>query len=204
MAITLTFIGGFVCWYDLIVGDGEIPEPNYVAPSDPIVLQGCINTTPVHWTDDPEKNWEALQPTLEILKPVCPHVEEWVRERHASGHLKWCINCPQKNTESYMATYNWGTGDLTIYKLCFNYSDSEKACTLAHEWRHSRQNFAVFCRESLSTVFLLKPDETLVEDDADLYENKVRLAYYNQDVVTSLARRQIINEIIRSEHGLDK
>ena len=188
-------MGGVVCWNDLIVGDGFIPEPLYVPPNHPVVIKGCFNTTYHQWSDDPEENWAALQPTLSVLEPVCPHVVEWVWERYHSGKIQWKEDIP--GGPLYLATHNWIDGELCLYRRLYAQSDAEKACTLAHEWRHSRQNYSVLSRQILSIVFLNRNDETLVEDDADLYENKVRLAYYNQDVVTWMALRQW-----RATHGI--
>ena len=184
-ALILLTAGGLVHWYDLAVGDGDLPEPMPYPATATLCLR---NTTEGRWTGVAEQNWLLLRPTLELLDETCPHVSTWVRQKQRAGQVRWAVGSSKRGSDRYFSTFNVATDELTIYKLCFGQTDIEKCCTLAHEWRHSRQNRAVVIREVMSAVFLFRPDETLVEDDADLYEHRLRQVFLNRDVLETTLR----------------
>lgn len=123
-------------------------------------------------TDD--ELWENLQPTLSILRKVCSSAADWVEERHDSGHLVW-----RMDSASVYATYNYVSKDLSIYRILLNESDGVKASILAHEFRHSRQNFAKWFNLGLACFLSSDPSLGIIEDDAYYFEQQVYLAIFD-------------------------
>ncbi len=169
--VGFTIVAGWITLYDVIRGDGEIPEPQ-IAPIW-VAQKGVFNTTP-RWSSDPEENWQALQPTIAICDEVVPHVGEWVRERYAAGKIQWRDD-PNSPT---LARWHSVSKTLSIDRAFFDGDDGRKASWLSHEWRHSRQNKGKVSRCALSLILLFRQQTDIVENDAWLYERQVYLAIF--------------------------
>jgi len=122
---------------------------------------------------DEDKAWDALQEPLQILDQVCPEAAHWVRDRHASGHLIWEVEY-----SGCYAKYNYMDKDLTINKILYCENNGRIASILAHEFRHSRQNFTKFFRATVACAVLREPKPSIVEDEAELFEAQVLLAIF--------------------------
>ena len=110
-----------------------------------------------------------------ILDKVCPESSAWARDRHAQGKLEW-----DASDMSLYAKYNYGTGVFTInHSLFFSNNNGRQASIVAHEFRHSRQNFTKFFRSVVACAVLREPKYSIVEDDAELFEAQVLLAIFH-------------------------
>ena len=112
--------------------------------------------------------WEDLQPTLKLLKPVCPEAEAWVRQQHKDGTLYYT----PKGT-GYYAAYHPVTQSLLLNESMFKASDGLKATVLAHEFRHSRQNFSKFLIAGMWLLLSGDLPTDLYELEAEAYQRQV-------------------------------
>lgn len=122
---------------------------------------------------DPQQCWSDCQIPLRILRKVCPEAEAWVRERHASGKIVWSSKC-----DGFYAKYDYINGNLTLTPAFFEQIDGQKAVTMAHEFRHSRQNWTKPVRAVIAVLLKGEPQEWIVENDAYLFEKEVYLAIF--------------------------
>jgi hypothetical protein len=122
---------------------------------------------------DEEKCWVALQEPLQILDRVCPEASHWVRDRYQLGHLIW-----EEEYSGCYAKFHYVNRDLTINKILFAENNGRIASILAHEFRHSRQNFTKFFRATVACSILREPRPCIVEDEAELFEAQVLIAIF--------------------------
>ena len=122
---------------------------------------------------NPTECWESIQMSLQILDQVCPESSNWVRSQYVKGKLDWTTEC-----NGTLATFNYQSRVLTINSSMFRLNDGVKASILAHEFRHSRQNFTKFFTSVAACVFHGKVQPHIVEDDARLYEKEVLIAIF--------------------------
>lgn len=160
--------------FDLIVGDGIIPEPIQLGIKNPIRDMARFNTTKDLYgtTVLDQEFWDSLQPTINILHATAPHVEKWMLDQKANGKIKY------SSGSGVYATFDCISRELTIYSILLSEQDGVKAAILAHEWRHSVQNNQKFTKYILSYMITRKLREDLVENDAYLYESQVYEAIY--------------------------
>lgn len=123
---------------------------------------------------DDAGRWAALQPALRILDEVCPEVAEFTRERWASGHLVF----EREDRGRYAAWYVLPR-TLVINYVAWEFGDAELACTLAHEFRHSRQGYLRGLQLGIGRLFGVDRSD-LVEDEAYEWEGRVRRAIRGQ------------------------
>jgi hypothetical protein len=123
---------------------------------------------------DPEANWTRLQPSLRVLRKVCPEAARWVEDRHATGHLVWATN----RSDVY-AMYDHINGTLLLSDSILTSNTGERAVTLAHEYRHSLQHSTKTLRRALFLAVTGHDHEAFVESDAYDFERQVRLAIFN-------------------------
>lgn len=115
--------------------------------------------------------WEEMRVALCILDEVCPEVSAWVRERYQSGHLFF------ETADKHRFAAWWIVPQMLEIDLCaLAESDAELACTLAHEFRHSRQPYLLTVQSQLSRLAGLDRTQELVEADAYAFEERVRRA----------------------------
>lgn len=168
----LVSLGGTTL-YDITVGD-QVPEVanlGLYAPEKNIIHNSPHTHLLNNW--DEEKCWEALQEPLQILDHVCPEVSHWVRDRYKNGHLIW-----EKEYSGCYAKFHYIDRDLTINRILFAENNGVIASILAHEFRHSRQNFSKYFRATVACSILREPRPCIVEDEAELFEAKVLLAIF--------------------------
>lgn len=125
------------------------------------------------FSDDPEENWRNLQPALRILRKVVPEAARWVEDRHAKGLIVW-----EKQLNGTLAHYNPGHQRLTLNEAMLGRCDGEKAVTLAHEFRHSRQSFAKRMKLVVLTALTGEYQEWVIENDAYDYGRQVYIAIF--------------------------
>ena len=171
---TLLLIGGLTV-YDIIVGD-DVPSVSNIGHMSRERVMAHYNTTQ-HLQGkkklDPEECWVAMQPSLQILDKVCPEASDWVRDRHQKGKIVW-----EAGNNGYYAKYDYVDKVLTFNSVTFSDIDGLKATVLAHEFRHSRQNFTKFFKVVVACVIYREPHPDIIEDDAYLFEHKVLIAIF--------------------------
>lgn len=174
LCFTGIFMMGCLSLYDATVGDGDIPEPRLLGRLSPARSLAVYNTTrDVNLQTTEDEAWEKLQPTLVILKEVAPHVETWIRDRRRRG--KFVVD--MSDTGMY-AGFDCVSREIKLRSMFFRLEDGEKACVIAHEWRHSKQNPTKFGKLIISFVITRELKTELVENDAYLYESDVHDSLY--------------------------
>jgi|GEM_PF-1511774 len=159
-------------------GDGTLPgfSSLIVADKDPhrVSSPHCIMAQAGN-----EERWLALTPALAILDEVNPDVADWVRDRHARGKLVFSNGYTRPgDNRSSLARYDHFRGRLTIDRGLFAEKDGQIAAILSHEYRHSRQNMAKLLRCALSFVLRADGDRSILENDAELYEQQAEIAIF--------------------------
>lgn len=139
-----------------------------------------LNTTPVVG-ETIEEVYEQLEPTLVILKEVCPEAEAWVRDRYRK--CKFYVSC---GNYGYFAAYAPLYGILDLNVSMFNLSDGEKAVILAHEFRHSRQNILKMVVSGATLIFRsdmnMNEHYKFIEYEAEEFERKARRSIFGREM----------------------
>jgi hypothetical protein len=164
--------------YDIIFPE-NVPSVSFIGKHSEESRLVSQNSSKVNLTWgqplDPEQCWADCQKPLRILKKVCPEAEAWVRERHASGKIVWA----EKHDGMY-GRYDFISGRLTLTSAFFDQNDGQKAVTMAHEFRHSRQNFTKPFRALIAIMIRREPQEWIVENDACHFEKEVYIAIFER------------------------
>ena len=112
-----------------------------------------------------------MQESLLFLDVVCPACSKWVREKYESGQLVFdAREC---------GLYGWyhpATGKVGVCFFALSDSTTELACTLAHEYRHSRQGILRGVQCEIAKTFGVDRTFELVEAEAYEFEERVRRA----------------------------
>lgn len=174
LCVATVFILGSITAYDIIVGDDVPPIANVYPPRQLSTAQ-LYDSPELAENFDETRAWESLQPALQILDVVCPEASAWAREQHDSDKLIW-----KEEPDGNYASFNPYNRCVTINSDMFVLNNSERACTIAHEFRHSRQNISKFIKSSCCFVITGKRNPDIVENDAYLYESQVRSAIYGR------------------------
>ena len=118
-------------FYDIVFSD-NVPEIHAMYGD----MKNAYNRTDAHLSKgdfNEHRGWVALQPALQILDDICPQASKWAREQHESGKLVWL----NQSEDSY-AKYSHIHRNLMINVDLFTLTNGERACTIAHEFRHSK------------------------------------------------------------------
>jgi len=116
------------------------------------------------------QRWGELQKALPYLDRVCPEIADWTRKKWESGQLVF-----ETANKGRYAYYMPALGMLGINLYAFELSDAELACTLAHEFRHSRQNVFPGIQVAVAALFGINRKD-LVEREAYEFEDVIRRA----------------------------
>lgn len=175
ICITLISLLGSASLYDIIHGDGYIPDPIYIPVQfrERTIAQ-YNSSSHIRISSSPEECWEGLDAAFIILDKTAPHVSDWVRNQMKEGRVVF----EKENTWTY-ARYNALTDTLVINYATMVQTDGVKASILAHEWRHSRQNWGKWIKSAIACTILGKRVDSILENDARLYESKILLAFYS-------------------------
>ena len=169
--IAAILILGGINFYDIVFSD-NVPEIHAMYGD----MKNAYNRTDAHLSKgdfNEHRGWVALQPALQILDDICPQASKWAREQHESGKLVWL----NQSEDSY-AKYSHIHRNLMINVDLFTLTNGERACTIAHEFRHSRQNLSKSLKTSASLLLTGNRNEAIIEDDAYLFEGRVRESIY--------------------------
>lgn len=150
----------------------QVPEPVFIGidTKESGMVRG---RTWKSFSDDPEVNWQAIQPALTILRRTCPEAADWVVARHDTGQIHW-----SRGGGDVLALYDNIDGCLTIRSTMVGRQDGENAVTLAHEFRHSRQKKTKLVKRLILSMLTQTDQEAVAETDAYDYERQVYLALY--------------------------
>ena len=170
--VSALLILGALNFYDVAVAD-RVPSIDAVY-GDMDLAYGCPDRDLVAKIDDPLRAWESLQPALQILDSVCPQASDWARDRYTSGNITW-IN---RGQDDAYAQYMHISKKLVIDSDLFSLRNGERACTIAHEFRHSRQNLSKPLKLSFSLLLTGRRNLSIIEDDAHYFEAQVREAIF--------------------------
>lgn len=171
--VAIILLLGVVNAYDILVGD-TIPKVGFPSIHSHRIATSYQNHDLVK-NFEPERAWQAIQPSLKILDEVCPEASDWLRDQHKCDKLTW-----MPDPDGTYAYYDFATGRVTINAQMFELSVGERAVTVAHEFRHSRQNIAKFIRAAFCVLLTGKHKPELIETDAYLFEHEVRWAIFGK------------------------
>lgn len=158
------------------ISEEKVPEPRMLSHFSNEFFRARKNSMPNFDMSvmDPDECWKALQSPLQILDKVVPEAAAWVRDRQEHGLIEY-----SKVDNGCYATYHVGDRRMVLYPCFFLRKDGEKACTLAHEYRHSRQGWPKLLKRAVAYLILGRKVEWIVENDAYYYEYKVREAIWS-------------------------
>jgi hypothetical protein len=163
--------------YNVTIGD-KVPPVNYYAALSTHKKAKNFTNTKLVVDYDHEQCWDAIQPAISLLDEACPEAAVWARERYDLKLLRWVDN------DFIYASYQPATGRLSISRGFFALSDGERAVTIAHEFRHSRQNFSKLIIATIGLI--LTGDDAMkdgiIEPDAYWFEQNVRIALFGAPV----------------------
>lgn len=165
-AISILGIVGLLTFYEVVVGDGEIPAPRFVGfgtKESNLVSK----TSEVYIRSDSNESdwWKNLEETFVLMDKVVPHVSCWLREQKRRGK----VVLERKMGTTY-ARYDVISDKLTINVGMMNRSNGFKCTIFAHEWRHSRQNHGKWGKSLLAYVLTGENQEDIIENDAYMYQ----------------------------------
>jgi hypothetical protein len=164
--------------YDAAVGDGPLPQFTPLAQSAPHLVGKLKENTTARLADQPtlspDQVWQALQPSLDILQAVSPEIAQWVHTMHQENRLHangMHLVSAYYQSEIY-AGYDQVRDQLILGPAFWKLSNGHKAATLAHEFRHARQNYPKIVSDKLTQLITLRghTDYCKVEDEAYLYQ----------------------------------
>lgn len=168
LAILLALIGVFAVW-----DAPQVPRLPAVRPliipieSEPLAL----NAEKFASMSNAER-WEHMATSLHYLDLVCPEVSEWVRGRWDTGRLVFDTNSPL--SERCYAWYQHVRGVLGITMHGLARDEVELACTLAHEFRHSRQSLFQVVQVAIADLVGVRYRRDVMESEAYDFEDQVR------------------------------
>lgn len=168
----LIVVMGMTSIYNVLIGD---TVPPVLENSDGMFAEKAKVRTATHLYRkfNAEEAWNALQPALEILDELCPEASAWARNQHAKKHIVWI-----PDPDGTYARYDMFGGRLIINAEMYTLNDGEIACTIAHEFRHSRQNISKSIQSACAIILTGKQVKDIIEDDAYFYECKLRESIY--------------------------
>lgn len=149
---------------DKIIGDG--PLPTFIPG------KYKIQTTPITQPKSTKDYQTALQPVFQILRGTNPQIAFWLKQQTIQYQFVFPIDHPQyKETKALHVPF---VNMLILGPSFWKETELDKAAIIAHEYRHSRQNFAKVIGERTSQLLSLQtfinPDATRLEDEAYLYQ----------------------------------
>jgi hypothetical protein len=162
-------------------GDGRIPvflsllPTSGINPNRASSLQCTVEGTTA------KARWQGLAASLKILEEVNPEIARWIREKYTAGMIVFSDADFQSNDKcNALAKFDVLNGKLTINRQLFAEHDGNIAAILAHEFRHSRQNYPKLFRYALSFLFAKGGDSSIIENDAEIYEREAKNAIYGE------------------------
>ena len=157
------------------MGDGPIPDVRPVNVEAPDWAKQVRARETVHLQDkavSAEAKWQGLQPALAVLDQILPEVSAWVRDRQAQQLL--VFDGEGAGLEHAIAAYQPSTKKLFVNEYYWGMNTGNQAAVLAHEFRHSKQNFpkliAVTVGQLVTGGVFKYP--SLIEDEAFQYQSR--------------------------------
>ena len=163
----MIFVLGLINLYDILIGD-EVPEIRFVIKPNDAILRSHSDVNLCR-NFDKDRAWIALQPALKLLRIVCPEASDWAEYQKKSNKIIWITQSDGTN-----ARYDQIQDRLMINSDMFALSNAEIACTIAHEFRHSRQNMSKSWKSACSLLLTGNRNVNIIEDDAYFFEARIR------------------------------
>lgn len=159
--LTLLIILGSGTLYEHAVGDGVMPRLNELGSVQELKTLALANSTAHFITvsdanapgaepdaePDAEQGWQALARSRELLSALSPEMGLWLHQLRRNYHIEYAQGgalgaiYSQTAETATLAAYDKLSGKLMIHPGFWGLNDGEKAAVLAHEYRHSRQNW---------------------------------------------------------------
>lgn len=169
--LILSIIG--LCDFNEYLFPEKIPPVYYIGITEERKMANYINGSWYEFGDTPEDNWKKLQPTLRILRKVCPEAASWVVEKHDQNKIIW----GSSSFDEY-ATYDFFDETISINRPIIEKKDGEKAVIIAHEFRHSRQKKSKLLKKLLIDFITQKDNEDIIEKEAYDFGREVYIAIH--------------------------
>lgn len=151
--------------------DTEIDEFKSLTSIDPHIIS---NKYSIFTNTSDSVRLESIQNAIKILEEVNPKIAIWIKKKIQNKELVFT-----NDDKGYYAKYDFISKKLYVNKSVFSESDGVIAVTLAHEYRHSRQNYTKFIKYTLSFLIYNEGNDSLVESDALAYEMKAYNAIFS-------------------------
>lgn len=173
---------GLCALYDQGIGDGKLPALNDVSGSPEVLSAARYNST---LTIKGPANWENLSGGRRLLLLLSPQLAEWLYQLNNRQKIiyetrgNWRSAYGKTSQTPLLAAYEPWSGKLYIGSAFWKLPDGEKAAVLAHEYRHSRQNWPKVLSHRLVqwiTHGQLQYESSL-ENEAFDYERQARAAF---------------------------
>lgn len=162
-------------------GDGPIPYFVSLLPTKNLDPNLCTTRECAEKGVVAAERWKGLSRPLKILHQVNPEIAKWLQEQNSRGAIVYSDSDIQSVDKCLaLAKYDTMSGKLTINRLLFAEHQGNIAVILAHEFRHSRQSYPKLFRYTLSFLFCKGGDPSIVENDAEIYEQEAKNAIFGQ------------------------
>lgn len=146
-------------------------RPLYQFRADLMPIRTHNLTANIHIGDSPEKHWQALKSTREILQAINPDISNWLERLYQGQKIIWTPR-PTLFNWPVIASYDGRFNDFYLGSTFWTLPEGEKAAIIAHEYFHACQNklwiFADTVEEALSGQLSHYGSRT--EDEAHLYQ----------------------------------
>lgn len=186
LILTLLILLGACTLYDQAIGDGRLPRLNDLSGISSFSAQARSNTT-LNSLENPaiQPGWNHLAASRELLTAVSPEIAAWLYTLHEQNRIVY--GSPLHLSAFYgktsetpvLAAYEKLGGKLYIGNDFWVLNDGEKAAILAHEFRHSRQNWPKVLSHRLAQLIGGGQFhyQSSLEAEAFAYERQVRSAF---------------------------
>lgn len=148
LVLTLLILLGACTLYDQAIGDGRLPRFNELASSSSISALSRMNSTSAYAPmENLRTGWLAMAHSRELLTAISPEIVVWLYDLNQKNRIEYgkapaTLFLYGKSSDTpVMAAYEVLSGKLYIGSAFWALSDGEKAAVLAHEYRHTRQNW---------------------------------------------------------------
>jgi len=179
--LMLIIIGLGTVW-NATIGDGSLPQLTALTHLSPKQAQLAQHSTTANLpiTTIRSSYWEALSSSRSLLLSLSPQLAQWLLNLHLRQHIK--IQDPDDIHQTYhvssetplLAAYRFNEDTLYLGEAFWKLSDGQKVTVIAHEYRHSRQNFGKRLSVQLAQWMGLGQLQAIspLEDEARDYERQ--------------------------------
>ena len=184
--LLLLIVIGLGSVWNAVIGDGSLPRLSTLQHFSPmqVKLAQYNSTGNLPVSTIRSAYWEALSPSRSLLLSISPQLSQWLLDLHLRQHIK--VQEPEDiyqtyhvaSSETLLAAYRYNEDTLYLGEAFWQLSDGQKVTVLAHEYRHSRQNFGKRMSVQLAQWMGLGQLQAYspLEDEARDYERQAAIA----------------------------